>query len=127
MDLAMYILVNKDVEIVKQDGTGAGKLGGQIGHAVSSFDYHKFIKNGGNATIEERKQYENYMEGTQKKILVRCSQRKLEELEKQGYITIRDRGLTMLEPNTLTCVNAGIFDRDRDEVPKWIKKLQLYK
>lgn len=127
MDLAMYILVNKDVDIVKADGTGAGKLAGQSGHAVSAFVYHKFIKNGGTATNEERKQFENYMEGTQKKILLRCSQKKLEELEKEGYITIRDKGLTMLEPNTLTCVNFGILDRDKDEVPKWIKKLQLYK
>lgn len=30
MDLAMYILVNKNVEIVKPDGTGAGKLSGQL-------------------------------------------------------------------------------------------------
>lgn len=127
MDLAMYILVNKNVEIVKPDGTGAGKLGGQIAHAVSAFIYHKFIKNGGTANYKERKRFEDYMEGTQKKIIVRCSQKKLEELEKEGYITIRDRGLTMLTPNTLTCVNMGIFDRDKDEVPKWIKKMQLYK
>lgn len=127
MDLAMYILVNKNVEIVKPDGTGAGKISGQVSHSVSSFIYHKFIKNGGTATYEERKRFEDYMEGTQKKIIVRCSQKKLEELEKEGYITIRDRGLTMLAPNTLTCVNMGIFDRDKDEVPKWIKKLQLYK
>ena len=60
------------------------------------------------------------------KIILSFSQSKLEELEKLGYITIRDNGLTELEPNTLTCVTIGILDKDNipDEL-KFVKRLRL--
>lgn len=55
------------------------------------------------------------------------SRKKLLELEKENkYIVIRDAGLTQLEPNTLTCVCLGIFDKESDEVPKWVQELKLY-
>lgn len=69
---------------------------------------------------------DDYMK-VQKKIILKCPQWKLEELENENsYIVIRDKGLTQLEPNTLTCVCVGIFDRDLDNVPLWIKELKLY-
>lgn len=117
MDLAMYILVNKDIEITPE------KLAGQVGHAVAVF-FHECK----NEELEN-----NYMSKHQKKILLECPEKKLLELEKEGYITIRDAGFTELVPNTLTCVNIGIFDRDDlDEnghrlMPKFIKRLQLYR
>ena len=117
MDLAMYILVNKNMEISK------GKLAGQVGHAVSSFFYH----------CKDKKLLDNYMKGQQKKIILECPEQKLLEYEKEGFITIRDNGLTELIPNTLTCVNLGIFDRanideyGNSEVPKYVKRLRLYK
>lgn len=111
MDLRMYILVNKDIEISK------GKLAGQVGHAVASYFYNRYNK----------ELITNYMENQQKKIILACSQTKLEELESQGYISIRDNGLTELELNTLTCVNLGILDADKEEIPKWVKRLRLYK
>lgn len=110
MDLAMYILVNKDIEINK------GKLCGQVGHAVAVY----FYRNENPQLIKE------YMDNKQKKIIVYCKQSKLEEYEKQGYIAIRDSGLTDLEPNTLTCVNFGILDKSK-EIPKEIRRLQLVK
>ena len=109
MNLAMYILVNRDIKI------GKGKLAGQVGHAVE--------------LLYERELYQasmlkNYRKA-RKKILLSCSQDKLEELEKQGYVTVRDLGLTQLDSNTLTCVNFGILDRDV-HVPRFIKQLKLY-
>lgn len=63
----------------------------------------------------------------QKKIILKCPEKKLLELEKENkYIVIRDAGLTQLEPNTLTCVCLGIFDKESDEVPKWVQELKLY-
>ena len=103
-ELAMYILVNQDIKISK------GKLAGQVGHAVCSYVYQKGVS-------------EAYMKA-QKKIILKCSQDKLEALENEGYITIRDLGLTHLEPNTLTCVNYGIHRKE--DVPTWIKELKLY-
>lgn len=117
MDLRMYILVNKDIEISK------GKVCGQVGHTVASYFYH----------CEDKTLIKNYMENQQKKIILACPQTKLEELEQQGYISIRDNGLTELEPNTLTCVTLGIIDCDDvnqygdNPVPKYVKRLRLYK
>lgn len=120
---AMYILVNEDIKI------GKGKLAGQVGHAVCTYMYRNYIRTYNDKIIninsEMLEEIDDYME-VQKKIILKCPQSKLEELEKQGYITIRDNGLTQLEPNTLTCVNVGIFDRDKKEVPSWISELKLY-
>jgi len=112
----MYILVNEDIKISK------GKLAGQVGHAVMSYVYHKAIK-----PLQEGKQIEpldGYMI-EQKKIILKCPQWRLEELEyESGYSVIRDKGYTELEPNTLTCVNYGIMTPDM--LPEWIKELKLY-
>lgn len=121
---AMYILVNENIKI------GKGKLAGQTAHASLTWLYRNFIKDysGNHIDITEETQnfLDDYME-VQKKIILKCPQSKLEELEKeQKYIVIRDKGLTQLEPNTLTCVCIGIFDRDIDEVPEWVKELKLY-
>lgn len=109
----MYILVNEDVKISK------GKLAGQVGHAVAVYfyKYYNVIKNK-TAIIHE------YMNTAQKKVVLKCPQSKLEELENGKNITIRDKGWTQLEPNTLTCVNMGIYDVE--DVPQWIKELKLY-
>ena len=113
--MKMYILVNEDIKISK------GKLAGQVGHAVNSFLWYEYIVPLQQGIAVES--LEEYMVA-QKKIILKCSQSKLEELEQQGYITIRDKGLTELEPNTLTCVNVGIY---YDEyTPQWIKELKLY-
>lgn len=115
-DLRMYILVNQDIKINK------GKLAGQVGHAVSSLLYRQFKITGKLLPIMEE-----YMNNHQKKIILYCPQSKLEELEKEGYVTIRDKGWTDLEPNTLTCVNLGLIDCNR-EIPedcKFIKDLKL--
>ena len=112
-DLRMYILINKDIELSK------GKVAGQVGHAVASFFYN----------INNKPLLTDYMEHEQKKIILSCPQSKLEELEQLGYITIRDKGYTEIEPNTLTCVNFGIWDVNDENhpLPKWIKRLKLYK
>lgn len=113
--MKMYILVNENIKISK------GKLAGQVGHAVNSFLWHKYI-----IPIRECKTVEpldEYMIA-QKKIILKCPEAKLLELEKQGEITIRDKGLTELEPNTLTCINLGIYYEGFE--PEWVKELKLY-
>jgi len=106
----MYILINQDIKIRK------GKLAGQVGHAVASFLYGYVLTNGVEALA-------NYMENDQKKIILKCSQSKLETLESEGFVSIRDKGYTALEPNTLTCVNLGILDEE--STPAWVKELKL--
>ena len=111
-DLRMYILVNNDIEISKP------KLAGQTAHASNILTYRMCKEN--NPLIGE------YMLGSIKKIILSCPQKKLEELESLGYVTIRDKGLAELEPNTLTCVTVGVLDKDN--VPddfKFVKRLRL--
>lgn len=114
----MYILVNSDIKISK------GKLAGQVGHAVASYMFNimKDIRAGcGHRKYE---QIAKYMD-VQKKILLKCSEEDLLSLESTGeYIAIRDKGLTHLEPNTLTCINMGIYEEN--DVPELIRKLKLY-
>lgn len=121
---AMYILVNENIKI------GKGKLAGQTAHASLTWLYRNFIKDYSGNHIEITEEMQNFLDDymeVQKKIILKCPQSKLEELEKeQKYIVIRDKGLTQLEPNTLTCICIGIFDRDTDEVPEWVKELKLY-
>lgn len=110
MDLKMYILVNEDIKI------GKGKLAGQVGHAVARYMYRS-IKFNGSADV-----FDDYMTA-QKKIILKCPQSKLEELEQRGFVAIRDKGLTQLEPNTLTCINFGVISDLL--VPNWINELKL--
>lgn len=115
-NLKMYILINEDVKLSK------GKLAGQVGHAVATMFYNQHLKTGGLLPVMK-----DYMEGDQKKIILKCPESKLCELEKQGYIAIRDKGYTELEPGTLTCVNLGLLDGDLS-IPKeieFIKDLKL--
>lgn len=109
-DLRMYILVNEDVKINK------GKLAGQVGHAVAVYFYQN----------NEKEIIEEYMGNYQKKIILYCPQQKLEKLEKEGSISIRDKGWTDLEPDTLTCINLGILDfKDIPSEYNFIKNLKL--
>lgn len=111
-DYRMYILVNEDVKI------GKGKLAGQVGHAVAVYFYRNFKEDGPLTDV-----INEYMNTAQKKIILKCPQSKLEELEAEGHITIRDNGWTQLEPNTLTCVNVGIYAADA--VPSFVTELKL--
>lgn len=95
-DLRMYILINQDIRISK------GKLAGQVGHAVAVWFYQN---------LNNQSLMEEYMMNEQKKIILKCSSDKLEGLEKEGFITIRDKGYTELESNTLTCINLGVYSR----------------
>lgn len=106
-DLAMYILVNSDIKI------NIGKLAGQVGHAVAVYMFQN----------KEPELIKEYMENMQKKIILYDTQKNLEKYEQMGFIAIRDKGFTDLEPNTLTCVNLGIMDKDQR--PEEIKSLKL--
>jgi len=108
-NLKMYILVNQDISM------GKGKIAGQVGHAVNILTYRMCKQN--NELIDE------YMNGAIKKIVLKCPQSKLEELESKNYISVRDNGLTQLEPNTLTAVTLGILREE--EVESWVKELKL--
>lgn len=119
-DLVMYILVNSEIKI------GKGKLAGQVGHVVGRFFYRQ---NYDKTLIDEYMKLEdNGEESKQTKILLACPLDKLEKLEKEGFTTVRDNGLTELPPKTLTCVLLGVYDRNNPNngLPDFVKTLKLY-
>lgn len=79
----MYILVNENIKI------GKGKLAGQVGHAVSTYLYKTVIEDlrqlnlnrKQNECPESLKLLDEYMK-EQKKIILKCPQWKLEEIER---------------------------------------------
>lgn len=111
--MKMYILVNEDVKL------GKGKLAGQVGHAVASY----FWRHMQALTDERFYMLTEYMK-EQKKIILKAPQWMCEQLEGDGHIRVRDLGYTQLEPNTLTCINLGIY-KDGEE-PEFLKDLKLY-
>lgn len=111
--MKMYILVNDDMKI------GKGKLAGQVGHAVASY-FWRYIQS---PTEDQLELLKGYMV-EQKKIILKAPQWLCEQLELEGYIRVRDLGYTQLEPNTLTCINVGVFEEG--EEPEFLKTLKLY-
>lgn len=120
MEDKMYILVNSDIKISK------GKLAGQVGHAVSSYMFGILKDIHGNVPGSEDKysRIKKYM-AFQKKVVLKCPESILVDLEETNkYNVIRDKGITHLKPNTLTCVNLGLYNDLT--VPEWVKELKLY-
>ena len=111
--MKMYILVNEEVKI------GKGKLAGQVGHAVASYFWRQ-MQSPTDGQIEFLTEYMK----EQKKIILSAPQWLCEQLEHNRYIRVRDLGYTQLEPNTLTCINVGVY-RDGQE-PEFVKDLKLY-
>ena len=109
----LYFIVNSDIEI------SSGKLAGQVSHATTTFVLNNHYSD------EFNTWYNNGL--TQTKIILKGSQKLLEELEQEGYICIRDNGLTELPPNTLTCCCLGLGDKEYFEGKiKGFKRLRLY-
>lgn len=96
----LYILVNEDLKI------GKGKFSGQSSHCCWTFCYR------GEQTIEDinKLSKENNIE------YIKCSQEMMEKIEETGnYIVIRDKGLTQLAPNSLTCISLGLMNEEEKD------------
>ena len=115
MRKVMYIVVNQDLNMSK------GKTGSMCAHAV--FDY--LIKCYQNMYNEELEDYvEDFKYNGDTIVILKAHEKDLLKWGKEGYVTIRDRGLTEVEPDSMTAVNLGIYDKDK-EIPKFISRLRL--
>ena len=99
----LYILVNKDLKI------GKGKFAGQSSHA--SWTY---------AIKSTKLSQENLLDLANNEDLIEyiyLSQETLEAIEKtNSYITISDKGLTQLQPNSLTCIALGYMTEEEKDI-----------
>lgn len=102
-EVKMVIAVRKDLDL------GKGKIAAQVAHAAVSCALK--------AQKSDKKVFRKWLEGGQKKIVVRLqNQQELLELKAKadsaGIITeaIYDAGHTQVDPGTLTCVGIGPAD-----------------
>lgn len=127
MNNVMYIVVNKDLNM------SPGKIGAHTAHAVDAY-YQSLIEEGlaneySYGGCDWTKQFEtpiNFKKNGDTICVLQASQKEMLKFEEQGYIAIRDFGRTEVEPNSLTAINLGIYDKDQS-VPKFIQRLRLLK
>lgn len=117
MRKVMYIAINQDLNMSQ------GKIGAHTAHA--SFDYllemrDKLDDEYGTFCdfIHDFKYYGDII------IVLKAHEKDLLKWEKEGYVSVRDRGLTEIEPDSITAINLGIYDKD-EGIPKWIQRLRL--
>lgn len=115
-ELQQYLILNKEVNISK------GKLGVQTAHASARFE--RAVAKGLTLPLFDEIIYQQWVEGIEKKIAVRGKLSLLEKLEGEGWVSVRDSGLTELAPHTLTVVISPPMDKQ--EAPKWLQRLQVY-
>lgn len=128
-DLRLYIVVNKTLRTTNSSELSKGKMEAQVGHGVEVFQEKVLeIINSEETPQEKKEEYEKELEiykRTRKKIILEGKEKDLKKLETEGYLAIRDKGLTEIEPNALTVVVLGIYSRE--ELPKELKRYQLRK
>lgn len=125
MKQVMYIAINKDLEGLMNS---PGKIGAHTAHAV--FDYiYRYLpeaedmnKSISFMTMDE--ELSRFKLAGDTIIVVKASEKDMLKWEAEGYVAVRDRGLTCVEENSLTAINLGIYDKD-EGVPKWIQRLRL--
>lgn len=94
--MKLYFIVNYELNM------SAGKIATQVSHCTTRF----VLEN--HHTQEFKDWYNNGK--TQTKIVLKGSQKLLEELEPH-YISIRDNGLTEIEKGSLTCVCLVVHEK----------------
>lgn len=123
MKQVMYIAINEDLEELMKE---SGKIEVHTAHAVFDYLYNEYMAE----LIETDEIWFFYHKIKQFKdfgdtiVVVKASEKDMLKWEKQGYTSVRDKGLTCVEPNSLTAINLGIYDKD-EEIPKWIQRLSL--
>lgn len=107
-ELAMYILVNEEVKLNKED------LAGFVAGSVSNLYFNK---------IELQELVDEYMI-RQKKIILKCPKDKLYEYADRG-IAVYKNSYDENESSDMICINLGI--KDKSKVDEFIKSLKLYR
>ena len=117
MRKVMYIAINKDLNMSE------GKIGAHTAHAAFDYLVDLYCKSNDYDCLYKDLIKEFKCNGDTI-IVVKASQNQLIKWENEGFVSVRDRGLTEIPENSITAVNLGIYDKDR-EIPKWIQRLRL--
>ena len=116
-DLVQYYIVNQDLIMSK------GKTAAQVAHAATVSTINLMSSQ---STFPER--HDDFLEWVQtgmKKIILKGKQAELEKLEKRGFFSIRDSGLTEIKSNSLTVIT--IPPMEKNEAKEIVGHLTLLK
>jgi len=116
----MYIIVNKDLNM------NAGQIGTYTAWSMLDYIYLKlpaYIDDYNNLKIYRAldKKISDFKEYGNEIIILKGHEKDLVELEREGYLTIRTKGLTGIYSDNIVSVNLGIYNRN---TPKWIQKFE---
>ena len=110
-ELVQYYVVNND--LIKTYNMSSGKIGAQIGHASRlSCDRDR-----------DKPLYKEWFNHCMKTVVLKGSEKELLKLEAQGFIPVRDNGLTEIPRGSLTVVVLDVMTRI--QAKSFVKKLQL--
>lgn len=116
MKRVMYIVINQDLNMSQ------GKIGAHTAHAVLDYIYKELLnQETSDGLYDEISCFKRYGDTI---VTLKAHEKDLLKWEKEGYVAVRDRGLTEIPNNSITAVNLGIHDKD-EGVPKWIQRLRL--
>ena len=115
MRKVMYIAINQDLNM------SSGKIAAHAAHAAFDYLYSLLQKEEYNSICNQMGLFKHKGDTI---IVLKAHEKDLLKWEQQGYISVRDRGLTEIKPNSITAVNLGVYDKD-EGIPKWIQRLRL--
>lgn len=122
MNNRLYIVINQDLEM------SPGKIGAHCAHAAFDYLYNSMLDaNRQDHTISLANfldMPQSFKEFGDTIVTLRAHEKDLLKWEAEGYTAVRDRGLTEIEPDSITAVCLGIYDKDVG-IPKWIQRLRL--
>ncbi|WP_156509905.1 aminoacyl-tRNA hydrolase [Rossellomorea aquimaris] len=116
-DLVQYFVVNKELKM------STGKTAAQVAHAATLSTIELMQRT---SPFQDRQ--EDFVEWVQtgmKKIILKGKQSELEKLEKRGYFSIHDSGLTEIASGSLTVI--ALPPMEKSHAKEFIGHLTLLK
>jgi peptidyl-tRNA hydrolase, PTH2 family len=102
-DLVQYFIVNKDLIMSK------GKTAAQVAHAATLSTIN--LMSSQSPFPERHDDFVEWIQTGMKKIILKGKQAELEKLEKRGFFSIRDSGLTEIKSGSLTVISLPPMEK----------------
>lgn len=114
-EIVQYFVVNKELNM------SPGKIAAQVAHVATISTSE--IMNPMSKNVIYGVWFYPWLNGNQKKIILKGKQKDLEKLIGEGFFYIKDNGLTEIPPGSLTVV--GLPPMLKTDAQQYVKRLQL--
>lgn len=116
-DLVQYFIVNQDLKM------SSGKTAAQVAHAATLSTIN--LMSSESPFHEKRDDFVEWVQSGMKKVILKGKQTELEKLEKRGFFSIRDSGLTEIKSGSLTVI--ALPPMEKSEAKEIVGHLTLLK